>query len=419
MAQRETYDIAIIGAGPAGLAAAISAREAGAENILIIERDTHPGGILQQCIHPGFGLEYFGEELTGPEYAYRFCRKAADYNINIMLDTMVLSLEKGCICAVSPQKGLFKVNAKAIVLAMGCRERTRGAIKIPGTRAAGIYTAGAAQRMLNIKGELVGRKIVILGSGDIGMIMARRMTLEGAEVKVIVEILPYLSGLIRNKVQCLDDFGIPLRLAHTITDISGVNRVESVTICEVDDNKMPVRGSEEIIECDTVLLSVGLIPENEISMDAGIKLSAATKGPVVDQFMQTSIKGVFACGNVLHVNDLVDNVTRESEIAGRSAALYAAGKLPEMKHINTAAGRGVGYVCPQLIACAENEAELFFRVRLPMNKVTMSVLCGPKVITSRRAARVSPGEMDKLVLSKEMMRAVDGDITICVEEEQE
>lgn len=419
MAQRETYDIAIIGAGPAGLAAAISAREAGAENILIIERDTHPGGILQQCIHPGFGLEYFGEELTGPEYAYRFCRKAVDYNINIMLDTMVLSLEKGCICAVSPQKGMFEVKAKAIVLAMGCRERTRGAIKIPGTRAAGIYTAGAAQRMLNIKGELVGRKIVILGSGDIGMIMARRMTLEGAEVKVIVEILPYLSGLIRNKVQCLDDFGIPLRLAHTITDISGVNRVESVTICEVDDNKMPVRGSEEIIECDTVLLSVGLIPENEISMDAGIKLSAATKGPVVDQFMQTSIKGVFACGNVLHVNDLVDNVTRESEIAGRSAALYAAGKLPEMKHINTAAGRGVGYVCPQLIAWAENEAELFFRVCRPMNKVTMSVLCGPKVITSRRAARVSPGEMDKLVLSKEMMRAVDGDITICVEEERE
>lgn len=342
MAQRETYDIAIIGAGPAGLAAAISAREAGAENILIIERDTHPGGILQQCIHPGFGLEYFGEELTGPEYAYRFCRKAVDYNINIMLDTMVLSLEKGCICAVSPQKGMFEVKAKAIVLAMGCRERTRGAIKIPGTRAAGIYTAGAAQRMLNIKGELVGRKIVILGSGDIGMIMARRMTLEGAEVKVIVEILPYLSGLIRNKVQCLDDFGIPLRLAHTITDISGVNRVESVTICEVDDNKMPVRGSEEIIECDTVLLSVGLIPENEISMDAGIKLSAATKGPVVDQFMQTSIKGVFACGNVLHVNDLVDNVTRESEIAGRSAALYAAGKLPEMKHINTACWPGGG-----------------------------------------------------------------------------
>ena len=333
MAQRETYDIAIIGAGPAGLAAAISAREAGAENILIIERDTHPGGILQQCIHPGFGLEYFGEELTGPEYAYRFCRKAADYNINIMLDTMVLSLEKGCICAVSPQKGLFKVNAKAIVLAMGCRERTRGAIKIPGTRAAGIYTAGAAQRMLNIKGELVGRKIVILGSGDIGMIMARRMTLEGAEVKVIVEILPYLSGLIRNKVQCLDDFGIPLRLAHTITDISGVNRVESVTICEVDDNKMPVRGSEEIIECDTVLLSVGLIPENEISMDAGIKLSAATKGPVVDQFMQTSIKGVFACGNVLHVNDLVDIMDVKCDPEMTSMIIQTYGFLPEY-HMN-------------------------------------------------------------------------------------
>ena len=413
-------ELVIIGGGPAGLAAAYSAWQHGLRDILILERDAELGGILNQCIHNGFGLHRFGQQLTGPEYAGRYIEMLRTTGVRVELGTMVLEVtpDKQVHC-VSRSKGYQIIQAKSIILCMGCRERTRGAIGTPGTRPAGIYTAGAAQRYVNMEGYLVGRRILILGSGDIGLIMARRMTLEGAEVKVIVEILPYLSGLIRNKVQCLDDFGIPLRLAHTITDISGVNRVESVTICEVDDNKMPVRGSEEIIECDTVLLSVGLIPENEISMDAGIKLSAATKGPVVDQFMQTSIKGVFACGNVLHVNDLVDNVTRESEIAGRSAALYAAGKLLEMKHINTAAGRGVGYVCPQLIACAENEAELFFRVRLPMNKVTMSVLCGPKVITSRRAARVSPGEMDKLVLSKEMMRAVDGDITICVEEEQE
>ncbi len=305
-----------------------------------------------------------------------------------------------------------------MVLAMGCREKTRGAIKIPGTRAAGIYTAGTAQRMLNIKGELVGRKIVILGSGDIGMIMARRMTLEGAKVQAIVEILPYLAGLTRNKVQCLDDFGIPLKLGHTIIDISGVNRVEGVTVCAVDEDRAPVPGSGEYIDCDTLLLSVGLIPENELSVGAGIGLSAGTRGPVVDQFMETGLRGVFACGNVLHVNDLVDNVTRESEIAGKSAALFAAGRLPELRHVNTIAGEGVSYVCPQQIACGQQEAQLFFRVCRPMSQVTISAYCNSGEIAFRKAVRVSPGEMEKLALPGKAVGAIDGDITLQVREEQ-
>lgn len=416
MFQNRACDVAVIGAGPAGLAAAIAAKKAGAERVLIIERDTHPGGILQQCIHPGFGLNYFGKELTGPEYAYLFEKQAEEQGIDIMLDTMVLSLTGQHITATSPH-GMVEVEAKAVVLAMGCRERTRGAIRIPGTRAAGIYTAGTAQRLLNIRGELVGKKIVILGSGDIGMIMARRMTLEGAKVKTVVEVLPYLAGLTRNKVQCLDDFNIPLRLKHTVIDIAGVDRVESVTISEVDDRREPIPGTEEVIACDTLLLSVGLIPENELSFAAGVRLSPVTKGPVVDQYMQTSVPGIFACGNVLHVNDLVDNVTRESERAGENAALYTAGKLPEAETVDVAAGTGVTYVCPQKVLRGQDDAILFFRVRNPMKDLALTVRCGDEVILKQKKARVSPGEMEKLVLSKEKLEKASGPITVCAEEE--
>lgn len=415
MSQIQNCDIAIIGGGPAGLAAAVSAKKAGAKKVLIIERDRFPGGILQQCIHPGFGLDYFGEELTGPEYAYRFVKRAEEKEIDFMLDTMVLRISGHLVEGVSPKYGLIQVEAGAIILAMGCRERTRGAIKIPGTRAAGIYTAGTAQRLLNIKGELVGKRIVILGSGDIGMIMARRLTMEGAKVERIVEILPYLSGLARNKAQCLDDFEIPLELGHTVADISGVNRVESVTICAVDQNRHPIESKKEVVPCDTLLLSVGLIPENELSAMAGISISPATKGPIVDQDMQTDQKGIFACGNVLHVNDLVDNVTRESEVAGESAALYVAGKLHEKLRVNVTAGSGVTAVCPQKINRSGRAAELFFRVSYPMKNAVISVYCGENAIIRKKVLRVNPGEMERVSLDAEKLESIKGDISLCVE----
>ncbi len=396
-------DVAVIGGGPAGLAAAVSAKETGADKVLIIERDTALGGILQQCIHPGFGLTRFHEELTGPEYYERFVNRAKELGVMTMLSSMVLEVypETKQILATSSEYGLTRIQARSIVLSMGCREKTRASIMIPGTRPAGLYTAGAAQRLMNRQNIMVGRRIVILGSGDIGMIMARRMTLEGAKVVMVVELMDYLAGLTRNRVQCLDDFGIPLKLSHTITRIVGDRRVEGVYVAPVDENKKPIREQEKFVECDTVLFSVGLIPENELTRKGGIEIDPITKGPRVDQHMQTSALGVFACGNVVHVNDLVDNVSLESETAGNSAALYALEKLPEAEDtVVCTAGENVRYVCPQCInVTSESEtADIFFRVLMPQEKVRLRARCGDTVVYEHPEYRVNPGEMNHVTI---------------------
>lgn len=391
-------DVVIVGGGPAGLSAAVAAKKEGAEKVLIIERDEKLGGILQQCIHPGFGLTYFHKELTGPEYAGHFKEEALALGAEVLLNSMVLEVipEESAVICVNSEYGMTKVKAGSIVLAMGCRERTRAGIMIPGTRPAGVYTAGAAQRLVNRQNAVVGKNIVILGSGDIGMIMARRMTLEGAHVIAVVELMDFLAGLTRNKVQCLDDFGIPLKLSHTVTRIVGNERVEGVYIAQVDKDKKPIPETEEFIPCDTLLLSVGLIPENELSHGADVKISRITNGPEVNQYMQTSWDNVFACGNVVHVNDLVDNVTVESMNAGASAARYAMHKLPEAnREVPSVTGENVRYLCPQRVKIGEeNETvRLFFRVLHPELDVVIRVKSGDKVLSEKRAKRVNPGEM--------------------------
>ena len=394
-------DVAIVGGGPAGLSAAVAAKKEGAKKVLIIERDESIGGILQQCIHPGFGLTYFKEELTGPEYAGRFAKEAQELGVEFLLNSMVLEVDEAnnAVVCVNKEYGMTQVDAKSIILAMGCRERTRANIMIPGARPAGIYTAGSAQRLVNRQNQMVGKKVVILGSGDIGMIMARRMTLEGAEVLAVIELMDYLAGLTRNKVQCLDDFGIPLYLSHTITKIDGYQRVKGIYFAQVDENKKPIPETEQYIECDTLLLSVGLIPENELTRKAGIEMNPITNGPKVNQYMQTSAAGIFACGNVVHVNDLVDNVSVESMRAGKYAAQYAMGTLPEeQRKVENISGDNVRYLCPHSLSVAkENEkVSLYFRVLRPEQDVTIRVKSGDQVIASKKAQRVNPGEMEHI-----------------------
>ncbi len=390
-------DVAVIGAGPAGLSAAVAAKKEGAGKVLLIERDESVGGILQQCIHPGFGLTYFKKELTGPEYAGRFAEEAEALGAEVLLNSMVLEVlpESNQILCVNSEYGMTRVTAKSIVLAMGCRERTRANIQIPGTRPSGIYTAGAAQRLVNRQNAMVGKNVVILGSGDIGMIMARRMSLEGAKVLAVVEIMDFLAGLTRNKVQCLDDFGIPLKLKHTITRIAGSRRVEGVYVAQVDENKKPIPKTEEYIACDTLLLSVGLLPENELTRQAEIEISPVTNGPAVNQYMQTSVPSVFACGNVVHVNDLVDNVTTESLQAGKYAALYAMGQIEgEGREVESVTGNNVRYLCPQRLREEKGaKANLFFRVLAPELDVRIEARCQDRVIASKKERRVNPGEM--------------------------
>ena len=418
----KAYDLVIVGGGPAGLAAAVSARDNGIRDILIIERDKELGGILNQCIHNGFGLHTFKEELTGPEYAARFADQVKERGIEYKLNTMVMDISpEKTVTAMNHTDGMFTVSAKAIILAMGCRERSRGALNIPGYRPSGIYSAGTAQRLVNMEGYMPGKEVVILGSGDIGLIMARRMTLEGAKVKVVAELMPYSGGLKRNIVQCLDDFGIPLKLSHTVVDIEGKERVRAVTIAEVGPDKKPIPGTEIRYTCDTLLLSCGLLPENELSRAAGVALSPVTSGPVVNESLETSIPGVFACGNVLYLHDLVGYVSQEAVAAGKNAASYIQnGEETTAKTVEIIPEGGIRYTVPKFVRPSHMEEKLTvrFRVGAVYKNCTICTYCGDTLISRRKRPVMAPGEMEQVVLDRAKLMEFDdlSNITIRIEE---